>query len=181
MGKYINKKMTIDSETGEIIKTVNWFGYDGFNEKGYNYRKSAQFLRVYYDAIPSNLSEAAFLLLEMIAELANEDNMLVYKVDRKSKFSNIIYKPLDKDDIFDRIRYKYGKNKFDRCWKELTKHCIKKIQYTTCKAWAINPAIISKCKRVPYWLYEEFKEYMNPYLSAFAIKKFHDILNTMEK
>ena len=180
MGRYINKKTIIDVETGEIVNQVNWFGYNGFTNKGYYYRKGSAFLRIYYDAIPPNLSKEAFLLLEMMAELANNENVLVYKVDRKSKFSKVIFKPLEKEDIFDKIRYKYGINKFKRCWSELRKHCIKKVQYTTCKAWAINPAIISKCKVVPYWLYNEFKEYMNPYLSPYAIKKLHETLNNMD-
>lgn len=126
MGNLINKKTIIDSETGEILKEKNWLGYDGFNENGYQYRRKAVHIRYYFDAIPDNLSEGAMMLLFMISEIMNEDNVLVYRVKRKSKFSSIIYKPLDKEDIAERIRYRYGKNKFDRCWRELTKHCIKK-------------------------------------------------------
>ena len=99
MGTYINRKTVIDAETGEIMKENNWYGYDGFNEKGYKYRHRGVFVRYYFDAIPSNLSEPAFLLLIMISELMNEENMLVYRVERKSKFSSILYKPLEKEDI----------------------------------------------------------------------------------
>ena len=181
MGNYINKKSVIDPETGEIVKEQSWLGYDGFNDKGYKYRRNAVFIRYYFDAIPSNLSKDAFFLLLMIAEIVNEENVLVYRVDRKSKFSSIIYKPMTKEDIAERIRFHYGKNKFERCWRELTKHCLKQIRYYNTLAWALNPAIFSKCKQVPIWLYEEFKEYMNPFLTAMTIKKFQDKIDEQYK
>lgn len=174
MGEYINRKTLIDPETGEIIKENNWIGYDGFNEKGYKYRNKAIHIRYYFDAMPPNISQDSYTLLMMIAELANEDNVLVRRVERKSKFSSIIYLPLDKEEIRERTRFKYGINKFDRCWKELNKRCLKKIQYYDYKAWAINPAVFNKCKFVPFWLYDEFKEYMNPYLSSTTIKKLYN-------
>lgn len=180
MGHIINRKTLIDTETGEIIKEQNWLGYDGFSEKGYRYRNKALHIKYYFDALPQNLSESAMLLLFMISELMNEDNVLVYRVIRKSKFSKIIYKPMDKEDISERIRYRYGKNKFDKCWKELTKHCLKQIEYYDIKAWAVNPAVFSKCKYLPYWLYEEFQDYLNPFLSAITIKKFANKLNDMK-
>lgn len=180
MGHYINKKTLIDSETGEIIKEESWAGYDGFNDKGYKYRNKAICIKYYFDAIPNNLSESAMMLLFMIAELMTEDNVLVYKIKRKSKFSKIIYKPMDKDDIAERVRFKYGKNKFDKCWKELTKHCLKQVQYYDYKVWAVNPAVISKCRYLPYWLYEEFQDSINPYLSAITIKKFANRLEYMK-
>ena len=178
MGKYFNRKTIIDPETGEIIKEENWLGYDGFNNVGYQYRRKASYIRYYFDALPENLSQNAWVLLFMIAELMNNENVLVYRVERKSKFSTIIYKPLDKDDIAERIRFKYGKNKFDKAWRELTKHCLKKIKYHDYLTWAVNPAVISKCKFVPIWLYEEFKSYMNPYLNATTIKKLQNRINS---
>ena len=179
MGTYINRKTVIDAETGEIMKENNWYGYDGFNEKGYKYRNRGVFVRYYFDAIPSNLSEPAFLLLIMISELMNEENMLVYRVERKSKFSSILYKPLEKEDIRERCRFKMGMNKFDKAWKELTKKCLKRIEYYNIKAWAVNPSVISKCKQVPYWLYEEFQEYMNPFLSSITIKKLQNKISNL--
>lgn len=174
MGNFINRKTIIDSGTGEIIKEQTWLGYDGFNDKGYQYRRKADFIRYYYDSLPQNLSESAMLLLYMIAELMNEENVLVYRVKRKSKFSSIIYKPMDKDYIAEHIRYKYGKNKFDKAWQELKKHCLKRVKYYDYMVWAVNPSVISKCKQIPYWLYEEFQEYLNPHLSAITIKKFSE-------
>lgn len=171
MGEYINKKTVIDSETGEILSMNNWIGYDGFNEKGYKYRNKSVHLHFFNDALPPNISESAFLLLMMIAEIMNQDNVLVRRVERKSKFSSIIYKPLDKEEIRERLRFKYGINKFDKCWRELTKKCIKRIEYYDYKVWAVNPGVIHKCKFVPFWLYQEFQDYMNPYLSASTIKK----------
>lgn len=179
MGNYINKKAVIDSSTGEILKEQCWLGYDGFNDKGYKYRRNSNFIRYYFDAIPDNLSKDAFLLLVMISELVNDENVLVYRVKRKSKFSSIIYKPMSKEDVAERIRFHYGMNKFDKCWRELTKHCIKKIEYyDNTYVWAVNPAVFSKCKQVPIWLYEEFKEYMNPFLSALTIKKLQEKINS---
>lgn len=172
MGKYINKKTIVDEETGEIIKEVNWFGYDGFNEKGYRYRKSAESITVYYDALPQDLSKDAFLLLTQLAEFADKENVLVYRIPRKSKFSNILYKPYDKETLREKLRYKMGINKFNECWSELNKHCIKRVEFRDMKVFALNPAIIMKGKILPYWLYYEFKDYINPYLSANAIKKF---------
>ena len=171
MGQYINKKTVVDAETGEIISDNNWIGYDGFNEKGYRYRSRAMYIRYYSDSIPPNLSEDAYMLLFMIEELANEDNVLVRRVERKSKFSSIIYYPLDKDEIRTSTKYIYGINKFDKAWKELTRKCLKKIRYYTYICWAINPAIMYKCRYIPFWLYEEFQDSMNPYLSARTIKK----------
>lgn len=179
MGQLINKKTVIDSETGEIMKENNWFGYDGFNNKGYIYRRKSIYIRYYFDTIPSNLSESATMLLLMMTELANEENVLVTRIERKSKFSNIIYLPLNKDEIRERLRFKYGQNKFDKCWKELKKQCIKRIKYHDNMAWAINPSIMSKCKQVPFWLYEEFQDYMNPYLSAITIKKLQNKINSL--
>lgn len=161
----------IDPETGEIINEKNWVGYDGFNEKGYRYRSRANYIRYYFDSLPGNFDEDTFLLLFMIAELMNNENILVYRIERKSKFSSIIYKPLLKEDIRERIRYKFGINKFDRCWRELCKSTLKKIQYHDVSAWAVNPSIVSKCRDVPYWLYEEFQETMNPHLSGITINK----------
>lgn len=179
MGNYINKKTVIDSETGEIVKEMNWFGYDGFNDKGYKYRRNACFIRYYFDALPNNLSKDALFLLFMIAELMNEENVLVYRVKRKSKFSSIIYKPMTKDDIAERVRFHYGINKFEKCWRELIKHCLKRIEYKDDTfVWAVNPSIISKCKQIPIWLYEEFKDYMNPFLTAITIKKLQDKINS---
>lgn len=186
MGKYINKKTVVDEETGEIIKQINWFGYDGFSEKGYRYRKNSEYIRYYFDAIPSDLTKDSLFLLFMLSEIMNEENVLVYRVKRKSKFSNIIYKPYDKDELRDKVNANgrpncnYGINKFYKCWNELRKHCIKKVEYRTCKAWAINPAFISKCKQLPYWLYDEFQQYINPYLSANAINKFKTKLNEIK-
>lgn len=173
MGKLINKKVVVDSETGEIVKEKSWVGYDGFTEKGYQYRRKAIHIRYYFDALPSNLSESAFLLLIEIAELMNEQNVLVTRVKRKSKFSSIVNIPLTKEEIQERIRFKMGKNKFDASWKELSKHCIKKIKYYENMVWAVNPAVISKCKEVPLWLYDEFKDSMNPFLTAITIRKFN--------
>lgn len=171
MGQLINRKTVIDSETGEIVKENNWIGYDGFSEEGYKYRSRSLHINYFFDSLPSNMSKDAFLLLLLIAELMNNENVLVYRVERKSKFSSIIYKPLDKEEIASRIRFKYGKNKFDRCWRELTKHCLKRIKYYDYIVWAVNPAVVSKCKYVPFWLYEEFQEYMNPHLTNITIKK----------
>lgn len=179
MGQYINRKTIIDSETGEIMKENNWIGYDGFNEKGYKYRHRATHIKYFFDSIPDNLSEAAWTLLLMIAELMNEDNVLVYRVERKSKFSSIVYKPYDKDEIRKRTRYKYGENKFDKCWKELTKNCLKRIEYYDYVVWAVNPAVINKCKQVPFWLYNDFKEFMNPHLSATTIKKLQNKIDNL--
>ena len=176
MGKNIVKKSIIDSDTGELIKENTFMYYDGFNDKGYKYRYRANSIKIFSDSIPSTLSESAFLLLYMLTELANEDNVLVHRVTRKSKFSNVIYKPMDKEHIMNNLRYKYGKNKFDKCWNELKKHCIKKIRYHEYLVWAINPAVFSRCRQVPPWLYDEFKIYMNPHLSNLAIKKYQDLL-----
>ena len=110
----------------------------------------------------------------MLAEICNEENVLIKRVKRKSKFSNIIYKPMDKEDIMESIRFKYGLNKFDRCWRELCKHCLKRIQYHDYLVWAINPSVVSRCKQIPIWLYEEFQETLNPHLSAITLKKFQE-------
>lgn len=64
-----------------------------------------------------------------------------------------------------------GINKFDRCWKKLNKYALKQIRYHDYICWAVNPSIISKCREVPYWLYDEFQESINPHLSAIAVKK----------
>lgn len=176
MGNNIEKKITIDGKTGEVLKEKAYFSYDGFNDRGYKYRYRGDYIRYYFDAVPTTLSENSFFLLVMISELMNNENILIYRITRKSKFSKIIYKPMDKEDIRLKTKYRYGKNKFEKCWKELRKHCIKKIKYYDVYAWAVNPAIISRCKQIPPFLYDEFKEYMNPYMSALAINKFNQIL-----
>lgn len=179
MGHYINRKTVIDSETGEIMKENNWIGYDGFSDKGYKYRHRAVHIKYFFDSIPNNLSEAAWLLLIMIAEIMTEDNVLVYRVKRKSKFSSIIYKPYDKEEIRKRTRFIYGQNKFDRCWSELNKHCLKKIRYYDYMVWAVNPAVINKCREIPYWLCDEFKDYMTPHLTATTIKKLQNKIDNL--
>ncbi len=180
MGQYINRTTMIDSETGEILKEDNWVGYDGFSNKGYKYRNRSPHIKYFFDSIPNNLSEAAWVLLLMMAEIMTEDNVLVYRVERKSKFSSIIYKPYDKEEIRTRTRFVYGINKFNRCWIELTKHCLKRVQYYSYSVWAVNPAVINKCKEVPYWLCEEFKEYMIPHLTATTVKKLQQKIDNLD-
>ena len=173
MGQYLNRKTVIDKETGEIIQTTNWIAYDGFNNKGYKYRHRQPHIRYFYDAAPPTLSYDAYALLLQLAEIANEENALVKRVERKSKFSNRIYKPLEKDEIKERIKYKkkFGINKFDKCWRELQKRCMKQVRYYDYMTWVLNPAIVYKSTYVPYWLCEEFKEDMQPFMSAMAVKK----------
>ena len=86
MGEYINKKVQIDADTGEVIDEKYWLGYDGFSEKGYKYRNRAVHIRYYFDSLPDNYDESTWTLLMAIAEIMNEENMLVYRVKRKSKF-----------------------------------------------------------------------------------------------
>ena len=171
MGKYLNKKVQIDVDTGEILDQKYWLGYDGFSEKGYKYRNRAVYIRYYFDSLPDNYDGSTLLLLFLIAELMNEENMLVYRVKRKSKFSNIIYKPMDRDYIREHLHVHYGPTKFNRCWRELRKHALKQIRYHQYLCWAVNPSIVSKCRDVPYWLYDTFKEYMNPHLAAKTVMK----------
>lgn len=175
MGNNVVRNTVIDQETGEIIKENTFFTYDGFNEKGYKYRYRADYIRYYWDAVPVGLSKNAFLLLIMISSIMNDENVLVFVKTKRGKFARTIYKPMDKEDIFERLQYKYGINKFDECWKELRKHCIKRIEYHGIQVWAVNPSIISRCKQIPPWLYDEFKDYLNPYLSNQAIKKFQQL------
>ena len=176
MGNDVIKKTRIDPETGEIINQNTFFYYDGFNDKGYKYRNKAFKITVFPDSIPTTLTKEAFLLLYMMTEIANDENVLVYRITRKSKFSSIIYKPMDKTEIMHRIRFKYGENKFDKYWAELKKHCIKKVQYHEYNAWAINPAVMNRCQQIPPWLYDEFSTYMNPFLSKVVIKKYQNRL-----
>ena len=177
MGKDIVRNAVIDPNTGEVISEKTYIHYDGFNDKGYKYRfRTEGTIKVYPDSIPVTLSEGAFSLLYMLAEMANLDNVLVYRIERKSKFSTIIYKPLDKDDIRGKLRWKWGIVKFDKYWKELRKHCIKQVRYHQYLVWAINPAVISKCPQIPPWLYDEFSLYLNPYMSKRAIKKMQNLL-----
>lgn len=180
MGKYINRELMIDSETGEVLKQNEWLGYDGFSENGYKYRNRQKHIKYFFDSLPANLSSNAWFLLFMIAEIMNEDNVLVYRVERKSKFSNIIYKPYDKEEIRKRLRYPYGKNKFDACWRELTKHCLKRVEYYGYLVWAVNPTIINKCKEIPIWLCAEFYDYMTPHLTATTINKLKNKIDNLE-
>lgn len=178
MGNVIDKRMYIDEETGEVLKEKSWYYYDGFNEKGYSYRNRSSHIRYFFDSIPVNLSEESLMLLLMIAEIMNDENVLVYRVERKSKFSSIIYKPLDKDDIRLRTRFRYGMNKFDRCWRELRKKCIKQVRYYDYLVWAVNPSMVIKTKYIPFWLYDDFQDDLNPHLSAITIKKLQEKINS---
>lgn len=173
MGQYVNRKTVIDRDTGEILKVSNWVGYDGFSRKGYKYRNRNNHIRLFYDCLPVGLSVDGYALLMQLAEIANPDNALVKRVERKSKFSNIEYKPLSKDEIKERIKYsgKFGINKFDRCWRELQKRCMKQVRYYDYMTWVLNPAIVYKSTYVPYWLCDAFKEDMHPFMSAMAVKK----------
>ena len=182
MGHNLVTQKIVDSETGELIKENNFFYYDGFNDKGYKYRgKQNNKITVFPDTIPTTLSERGFLLLYMLTEIANEDNVLVYRVKRKSKFSSIVYMPLDKEDIAKQLRYKWGINKFDKYWNELKKHCIKRIRYHEYMVWAINPAVMNRCTQIPPWLYEEFSVYMNPHMSKAAILKYQNMISEYKK
>ena len=181
-GKNLVRNTIIDPNTGEILKEKAFVHYDGFNDKGYKYRyRTHGSIVVYPDTIPVTLSEKAFRLLYMLAEIANEDNVLVYRVKIKSRFSDIIYKPLDKDQVRERLRWKIGENAFDKYWKELKKHCIKRVQYHEYLAWALNPAIINKCPQIPPWLYAEFSEYLNPYMTKLSIKKMQNMLAVLDE
>lgn len=74
---------------------------------GYRFRPKTLGLRFFYNAIPQTLSKDAWLLLLMITELMNNENVIVYRVQRKSKFSSILYKPYDKDEIREHVRYRF--------------------------------------------------------------------------
>ena len=171
MGKTLHKKVLIDPDTGEILDQKLWLGYDGFSERGYRYRNRAVFIRYFFDSLPDNYDESCWTLLFLIAELMNEENMLVYRVKRKSKFSNIIYKPMDKDYIREHLRFKFGKHRFSRCWTVLKKHALKQIRYHQYLCWAVNPSVISKCRDVPYWLYDAFKDSIDPHLAPKTVLK----------
>lgn len=180
MGNNIKKQTLIDQKTGEILREKTFLYFDGFNDKGYKYRYKHNSIKYYSDCLPCNLSEEAYLLLMMLAELVNEDNVLVYRVTRKSKFSSVVYKPMEREDIRNSLRYKYGQNKFDRCWAELKKHCIKRIKYHDYMVWCLNPSIINRCPQLPPWLYDEFKTDLNPYLTTLTIQKFENLLKSYE-
>ena len=181
MGQTMVNKTIIDTDNGEILKEDRFFYYDGFNDKGFKYRgKQGNKITFFPDTLPTTLSEKGFTLLCMIAELANEENVLVYRIERKSKFSTIIYKPLDKDEISKRLRFKWGIHKFDKYWKELRKHCLKRIRYHDVWVWAVNPAMINRCPQIPPWLYEEFAVYMNPHMTKNAILKMQNMLKNLE-
>lgn len=177
MGNNVVVRTTLDGNTGEVIKEKKFFSFDGFTEKGYKYRYRAGRIQIFPDTIPDSLSGDAFQLLYMLAELANDEGVLVYRVTRKSKFSEIIYKPLYREEIMRRLRWSYGHNKFDKCFRELKKHCIKKVPYYNTTAWCLNPAIVMIGRGVitPF-MYDEFKLYLNPYMSRGAIKKMQDLL-----
>lgn len=181
MGKYINRTTMIDPETGEVVRENQWIGYDGFSDTGYKYRNKQIHIKYFFDSLPGNISHDSLFLLFMIAEIMTEDNVLVYKIKRKSKFSTIIYKPFDKEEIRLKTRFIYGINKFDRCWRELNKHCIKRVKYYEYYVWAVNPTVINKCKEIPYWLCEEFKDYMTPHLSAATINKLENKIDNLYK
>lgn len=68
----------------------------------------------------------------------------------------------------------FGINKFDRCWGELNKKCLKYVQYYNTYAWAVNPAIATKSYELPYWLYFEFQDSLNPFLSANTISRLQE-------
>ena len=180
MGEYINIRTTIDSETGEVLKESNWIGYDGFTDKGYRYRARQPQIHFNLDSIPDNLSKDSMVLLFMLAELMNQDNVLVYRVERKSKFSNFVYKPYDKEDLRLRCRFRFGMNKFDKCWQELSRHCLKRVQYYQYIVWAINPAVIHRSNFLPIWLCAEFKEYLLPHLSPSTVKKLQNKIDNLE-
>lgn len=148
---------------------------------GYAYRaKTKSCIKYYFDSIPDNLSEDALFLLIMLAEIANDENVLVLRKKRKSKFSSVVYEPYTREEIRERLRYPMGVNKFDRCWRELRKSCIKQVKYYNFKAWAINPAVVSRCRYIPIWLYEEFSESIDPHLSRIALKKMQEKINSLE-
>ena len=37
--------------------------------------------------------------------------------------------------------------------------------------WAVNPAVVARCRTTPYWLCEEFISYMAPHLAAKTLTK----------
>ena len=180
MGEYVNKTMMIDSDTGEIMKEKSWVGYDGFSDTGYKYRSRQTHIKYFFDSLPEALSMESLLLLVMIAEVMTEDNVLVYKVERKSRFKSTVYMPYDKEEIRQRTRFTYGINKFDRCWRELNKHCLKQVRYYQYRVWAVNPAVINKCKEIPFWLCDEFKDYMHPHMTAASVKKMQQKIDNLD-
>jgi len=180
MGNYINKKTLLDGETGEVLKEKTWVNYDGFTEEGYAYRPRSSQLRYFPDSIPDNLTEYDWSILIMMAEIMNDENVLVQRVKRKSKFNDTIYMPLTKDEIRERLRFKVGQNRFMKSWYHLRKHCIKKIKYHDAPAWCINPAVVMKSRYLPIWLYAEFYQYLDPYLSPTALKKIKARMKQMQ-
>jgi len=181
MGNYINKHTLVDGDTGEILQQKEYINYDGFSENGYAYRPRVSSVKFFSDSLPDNISCEAWTLLMMIAEVMNDDNVLIQRVKRKSKFSDIIYLPLTTDEIRERTRFVYGKNKFFRCWYQLRKHCIKKVKYHDTTCWCVNPAVVMKSKYIPIWLYAEFYQYLDPHISSTSLKKIKAKLEELQE
>lgn len=172
MSRDIEKKTIINPETGEIIKETFNMVYDGFSDEGFRYRyKSASKIEIHLDSIPPDLDKDAIYLLLMISEMATTENVLVKKIPVKKRFENMEYEAMKLDEIRLGCKNPFGRNKFTRYWTILRKQCIKRVWYHDILVFAINPAILNKTYYVPFWLYEEFQDYMNPHLTNYKIKK----------
>lgn len=163
----------IDPDTGEIVNTGKKVRWNGWKDNAYRYRYKAPYVRIFFDA-NYDLKKQELALFWEICRLMNKDNLLVRKVQKEKYSKSAEYEPLTRDDIFEEVTF--SRSTFMRAWKKLNGKYIKKIKVESMKVWAVNPAFAMKGDYLEPFLYENFEEYLCPFLSQITRSKFNSIL-----
>lgn len=177
MADIINKVTSIDANTGEIYYERQTKGFNGWSDKGYKFRYRYSGLVFYPDNLPL-IEPNIFKVYFQICTLMNEENLLIQlkKTNNKYKAPELI--PLTIDDIIEKIPYKISSYAFKKAWQQIVPRYIKRIKFNGKKVWAVNPAFANRCRYLPPFLWNEFKEDLNEKLGVYNIKRYENMVLT---
>lgn len=179
--RYVVKTSVIDPQTGEVVLDRRSLKWSGWKDGAYRYRVKAKPLKFYMDMDWDDLTSPDLNVLFMLCKMIDNNNLFIQKTDNwYLKYFGKRYKAMTKQEIYDNIPEIPGKKKisiftFKKIWKHLTKKYIKKIKVDGESVWAVNPAFISKTEYIPLYLYTPFKEWLEPFISESARKKFQNM------
>lgn len=176
MANVIKSIRTIDEETGEIYYEKNFKSFDGWNDKGYRFRGRYNAIKFYPDnmvKVEPNIIKIFFL----ICNIMNEDNLLV-TIKKGNKYTGPEITPYTVEEIRENLPYCVSEYSFKKAWKALVPRYIRKIKLEGKNIWAVNPAFANRCIYVPPFLWENFKEDMNKFISNNNIKRYNNMYLT---
>lgn len=167
-------RTVVDAQTGEILSKKKYANWTGWKDDEYKYRYRNKPLKLYLD-MEWDLTAAQLRVFLLICNYMNSENLFIEFQKSIKKYKVGKFVPLTKDDIYENVKDKIARITFERAWKGLLGKYIKKIDVNGMKVWAVNPAFASKLDYLPLYMYVPFKEYIDPFLTIQALKKYQSM------